>query len=76
LLATTGYDEFRGITHKPFGPIGTARGTSENARYLAAIPVHRDQNPTLFHQFIEIHWIYAALVEGAGCLCYLKYDMQ
>lgn len=76
LLATTGYDEYRGITHKPLGPVGTARGTVENAHYLAAIPVHRSQNAALFHQFIEVHWIYAALVEVAGCLCYLKYNAQ
>jgi hypothetical protein len=76
LLATTGYDQFRGITHKPFGPVGTAQGTNHNARYLTAIPVHQDQNATLFHQFIVVHWIYAALIEGAGCLCYLKYNAQ
>jgi hypothetical protein len=43
-----------------------------NRGYLYSIPVLREQNPELFHQFMVTHWIYAVAVEAGGCLLYLK----
>lgn len=72
LLASAFYDEYRGITTKPaiFPPKATSRNASRG--YLFSIPVHREQNPELFHQFMVTHWIYAVTVEAGICLLYLK----
>lgn len=71
-LASAGYDEFRGITTKP--PSFSRR--SHHGDYIYSIPVRRDQNPELFHQFIVTRWIYAVVVEGAGWVLYRRYRMD
>ena len=43
-----------------------------NARYPKMKAVLRDNNPELFREFMSTHWIYASLIEGAGCFLYLK----
>jgi hypothetical protein len=63
LLAASAYDEFRGITRKPATLVGKARS---NHAYLYRMPIRREQDPELFRQFMEIHWLYAAGFEGAG----------
>jgi hypothetical protein len=69
LLAATGYDEYRGITYKPASLLRTRR---YNQAYLYRIPVHREQNPELFRQFMNTHWLYAVGVEGVGLILLLK----
>jgi hypothetical protein len=76
LLACTTYDEVRGITHKPVISLRMPGTGRFNVWYLYSIPVHRDQNPRLFRQFIVTHWIYAIVVEGLGCILYLKTKAQ
>jgi hypothetical protein len=72
LLASAGYDEFRGSTTKPL----TLRGRRHNTAYLYRIRVSKENNPNLFHEFIVTHWIYAALIEGAGCMLYVRNKKQ
>jgi hypothetical protein len=69
LLATSVYDELRGVTHKPFGP-GTGRRW--NQAYLYRIPVRREQNPELFRQFMTGHWLWAVGIEGVGWFLYIR----
>jgi hypothetical protein len=76
LLARASYDECRGVTHCP---VTFFRTTSMftysgpfNRWYLYSIPVHRDQNPSRFRQFMVIHWIYAVLIEGIGWVLYFR----
>jgi hypothetical protein len=69
LLVTATYDEFRGITRKPATLMRRAR---YNPAYLYRIPVRQEQNPELFRQFMEIHWLYAAGFEGAGLVLWLR----
>jgi hypothetical protein len=68
MLASAGYDEYRGITTKPasFGR------RHHNAAYLYRIPVLRSRNPELFHRFMTTHWIYASLVVVGGCVLYIQ----
>jgi hypothetical protein len=68
-LAATAYDEYRGETHKPYTLVG--RRSASHHVYLYSIPVLRQNNPELFHQFITTHWIYAALLSGIGCALFL-----
>ncbi len=68
LLVHSAFDEIRGTTHKPYHWLGIRR---YNSWYLYSIPVQRDKNPELFHEFMTTHWIYAGLVSGIGCALYL-----
>ena len=72
LLASACYQEYHGRTFKPAMLQGKATGMGANRGYLYSIPVLREQNPELFHQFMVTHWIYAVAVEAGGCLLYLK----
>ena len=69
LFLAAGYDEFRGVTHKPYAPIPRRR---YNRAYLYRIPVHREQNPDLFHEFMMGHWIWAIGIEGVGWVLYVR----
>jgi len=69
LVVTAGYDEVRGVTHKPYA-LG---GRRNNQAYLYRIPVHREQNPELFGQFMLGHWIWAIGIEGIGWALYARY---
>jgi hypothetical protein len=68
LLASAGYDEFHGSTTKP----ETLMGKRHNTAYLYSRHVLRENNPELFREFMVTHWIYASLVEAAGCILYLS----
>lgn len=70
LLAAAGYDEFRGITTKPVSLLGEHRHGMGHA-YLYRIPVHREQDPELFRQYMTGHWIWAVGIEGAGWILYI-----
>jgi hypothetical protein len=72
LLGSAYYDEYRGCTFKPATLQGKATGRSANRGYLFSIPVKKEQNPELFRQFMVTHWIYAVVVEVAGCILYMK----
>ena len=69
LLVGAGYDELRGVTHKPHALVG---GRMYNRAYLYRIPVHREQNPELFRQFMMGHWIWAIGIEGVGWVLYAR----
>ena len=43
-----------------------------NRAYLYRIPVHREQNPELFRQFMMGHWIWAIGIEGVGWVLYAR----
>ena len=68
LLVNAGYEEFHGSTTKPVALMGRRYNTA----YLYRIRVLRDNNPELFREFMSTHWIYASVIEGAGCFLYLK----
>jgi hypothetical protein len=68
LLTSAAYDEYRGSTTKP----ATLIGRRYNTAYLYSLHVLRDNNPELFREFIVTHWIYASLIEAAGCILYMK----
>ena len=80
LLARAGYDEFRGVTHMPvvfFRSSSTFTYSGPfNRWYLYHIPVHREQNPKRFAEFMLTHWIYAILIEGIGCVLYFRTKKQ
>jgi hypothetical protein len=74
LLVSAGYDEFRGITTKPL-PFRVQQ--YYHYGYLYSLPVSRGNhpkllnNPKLFREFMMTHWIYAFLVEAAGCILFV-----
>jgi hypothetical protein len=72
LLASAGYDEFRGSTTKP----ATLMGKRHNTAYLYSLSVLKKNNPELFSEFMVTHLIYASLVEVAGCFLFLKSNKQ
>ena len=76
LLVCAGFDEVRGITHKPVTFLRTFGTSRFNGWYLYSIPVRREQNPPLFRKFMVTHWIYAVLIESAGWILYLKSGRQ
>jgi hypothetical protein len=70
LLGHAVYDEYRGSTTMPVsfvGPGGILLRRS-NSRYLYSWPVQRENNPSLFHEFMVKHWIYAGLIGGLGLI--------
>ena len=69
LLVNAGFEEFHGSTTKPFALWPTRR---YNTAYLYRIQVLRENNPELFRQFMTGHWIYACLIEGVGCVLFLR----
>jgi hypothetical protein len=71
LLATAGYDEVRGITTKPATLIG-AHGHGMGHAYLYRIPVRREQNPELYHQYMTGHWIWAVGIECVGWIVFFR----
>jgi hypothetical protein len=72
LLASAGHDEFGGNTTQP----ATVMGRRHNSAYLYSLRVPRKNNPELFREFMVTHWIYASLVEVAGCLLYVRSKSQ
>jgi hypothetical protein len=72
LFASAANDEYRGTTTKPAAWFGQGTGRSFNTHYLYSIPVLRNQNPELFHQFMVTHWIYGGVVVCAGLFLCLK----
>ena len=68
LLVNAGYEEFHGSTTKPL----TLMGRRHNSAYLYRTHVLRENNPELLRQFMTTHWIYASLIQGAGCFLFLK----
>jgi hypothetical protein len=73
LLASAGYDEYRGSTTKP----ATFGGRHHyNTAYLYRLHVLRANNPELFHQFMVSHWVYASIIEVAGCILFLRTRKQ
>ena len=71
LLAVAAYDQCRGITHKPLTIFRAYGESRNNRRYLYRIPVHREQNPQLFSDFMRTHWIYATAITAVGIALYL-----
>jgi hypothetical protein len=69
LLVAASSDELRGVTYKPYAPVGRLR---YNQGYLYSIPVQREQNPELFRQFMTVHWIWAVGIEGVGWILFVK----
>jgi hypothetical protein len=72
LLAGAGYQEFHGITNRPvrFMPF-SKRDVWDHRRYNAyqfAIPVLKKNNPALFREFMNYHWVYASMVLVGGVL--------
>jgi hypothetical protein len=72
LLASAGYDEFRGSTTTP----AMHTDKHHNTAYLRSLPLLKKNEPELFRQFMVTHWIYASLVEITGCTLYLKSKKQ
>jgi hypothetical protein len=72
LLASGGYEEFRGSTTKP----ATLMGKRHDTAYLYSLSVLRTNNPELSHEFMVTHWIYASLVGFTGCILYLRRKNQ
>jgi len=68
LLASAGYDEFRGVTHKPADLL--RRRHASYSGYLYRIPIVRDNSPGLFQAAIKTHWIYLAVVLVAGVILF------
>jgi hypothetical protein len=68
LMASSGYDEWRGITHKPY----VLAGRRHHQAYLYRIAVDREQNPELFRQFMTLHWIWAVGIEGVGWVLFVR----
>ena len=72
LLGSVYYDEYRGSTFMPATLFGGKTGPRFSRQYLYSIPVRKEQNPELFRRFMVRHWIYAGIVEVAGCILYMK----
>lgn len=82
LLAHAGYDELRGVTRLPvIFQLARTPGTysyygSFDRGYPYSIPVHREQNPERFTQFMAGHWICAVVIEFIGCVLYFRSKQQ
>jgi uncharacterized membrane protein len=81
LLAHAGYQEWRGDTIRPamYLPF-TKRAILErghvNHGYQFHIHVLKKNNPELFREFMEAHWLWAVLIEVAGIvLCATQYRL-
>lgn len=72
LLASSGYDQYQGITTKPQS-LGRRH---HNAAYLYRIKVRRSIDPQRFHDYMVLHWVYASLVTAAGCVLYWQNRRQ
>src|ERR1700722_6223963 len=68
LLGHALYDECSGVTHQP---ISFFYRRHTHSGYLYSIPVRRDNNPQLFHEFMVKHWVYGGLMAGLGLALYL-----
>jgi hypothetical protein len=80
LLVRAGYQEFRGSTTRPMMYLPFSKRSllehRHNNAYLFSIRVFKINNPKLFREFMETHWIYAILVEIAGvALCATQYRL-
>jgi hypothetical protein len=68
LLASAGYDEYRGVTREPSS--GGYATISSNG-YAT-----RDADPDRFHNYMLYHWFYASLIEGLGFFLFLLVRRQ
>jgi hypothetical protein len=68
LLASAGYDEFRGSTTKPWTIIGRRH---RHDAYLYRLRVLKENNPELFRKFMATHWIYASFIAVGGVILFL-----
>jgi hypothetical protein len=59
LLASAGYDEFRGSTRTPTSKYNPISET-----------VTKDSNPEVFRNAMTYHWFYAVMLLGAGGIAY------
>ena len=60
LLASTGYDEFRGSTRAPTGRYSHSHYT-----------ITKNDNPEQFHNAMAYHWFYASMLLIAGFIAYM-----
>jgi hypothetical protein len=72
LLAAAGYDEYRGVTTKPVSPLTGFHRRGMGHAYLYRIPVHREQDPKLFREYMTGHWIWAVGIESVGWILYIR----
>jgi hypothetical protein len=59
-LASSVYDQCRGITSKAAAVAGPYYGKEAHSRYLYSTPTHKDQKPELYSTFMLARWVYAA----------------
>jgi hypothetical protein len=60
LLASAGYDEFRGSTRAPTGRYSYSHYT-----------ITKNDNPEQFHNAMAYHWFYASMLLIAGFIAYM-----
>ena len=77
LLASAGYQEFRGSTirpemYLPFSKRAILENRHANHRYQFSIIVLKKNNPELFREFMEAHWLWAVLIEAAGIVLLVR----
>ena len=76
LLASAGYQEFRGDTIRPLEYLPFTKHAilehRHNTAYLFHIHVLKKNNPELFREFMEAHWLWAVLIEAAGIVLLVR----
>jgi hypothetical protein len=72
LLLAAGHDEYRGITTKPVSLLTGFHRRGMGHAYLYRIPVHREEDPKLFREYMTGHWIWAVGIESVGWLLYIR----
>jgi hypothetical protein len=71
-LAIAGYDEYSGVTTKPW-ELGHRH---RNSAYLYRIRVQKDRQPELFRQFNGTRWLFGSLALAGGCIAFLVAKTQ
>jgi hypothetical protein len=66
LLATSGYDEYRGITHAPSGGVSRYSFLSSSHEILT-----KTGNPEYFHNAMVVHWSRSLLLLLAGFILFM-----
>ncbi|MGD0816349.1 MAG: hypothetical protein ABSA83_22380 [Verrucomicrobiota bacterium] len=78
LLASAGCQEFRGDTVRPAMYLPFTRRAildrGHNHAYQFRIHVLKKNNPELFREFMEAHWLWAVLIEAAGIVLLVRND--
>jgi hypothetical protein len=80
LLIDAGCQEFRGVTVRPLKYLPFSRRAILDHRhhgyYLFRVRVFKRNNPELFREFMDTHWLYAVLIEVWGILlCATQYRL-